>query len=1022
MTHEGSAVLLMNTLIEGLATVFSGLLRISGQATVLILLLWVVQTVLGRKLTPRWRHTLWLLVVVRLLVPLSIPSPVSVFNLVHKLAGTLRNEVRLEGPGSLNESASVRPRHQTASPEPGAVSSVLATNTARSAVSSLMPGGSAGFLTVTWNWPRRLALVWLGIGLMLGLRLLVQNARFHRRLIRDGIAADADLQAILQRVGQEMGLRRVPPLLQTHQIPSPGLYGLWRPRLLIPSTLRSAFSETELRYIFLHELAHLKRGDMIVNWLTTMAQVLHWFNPLVWLAFHRLRSDREVAADALALSHLEARETRTYGHTILKMLENLLVPAPLPGWVGVLEEKIQMKRRIDMIAKYKHTNRWPVLAMAAFSSLALIALTDAKSEPEKADAAETKRSGDDSSSITTGIREDNSVILDQKTGIRFTKFKTISGSNDVISGSGGLDLSPNGKFLLWGGDARVVPLDGSALFDLVNMPGANSGSWSPDGRKVIFHDKGIWLIDVDPETGRPAGSPRKLLEQEDRALGPPVWSSDSKRIIFRRFDRQVQDQIWALSIENGDLSPVADPFSLGIVSPDGKMVACSEGQGIRNQNSLLVKPVAGGEARKLMDRVYPVVWSTDSEWLVCKPGVGGGWVDNIRFVRVADGREVMISTPGVMIRRSPQGRKLLFYHMSYDYQNVLKVISVAGGPPAKLGGPSMSFGGCTGYQSWTRDARSILVDKGGDRGLWVVPLDGKDPQSLTIDIPLRPGDSSLFSPDNGKLLLIRDTRTEAEAQKAPTSDLWVVPISPSQKRSTGPEVKVFGGGRLPSSYWSCDPPAWSPDGKKIAFSHKMDIWVASADGKSSAQLTETSELDRWPDWSPDGTMIAFGSQSPPYTNTLIRVVPASGGPARVITNIHFRYSDPRFYAWSPDGKALTIASEPEGIISSFPISGGDARTVLRVKDRGIDRVGRLRWSPDGRLLGFLGTEGGKDKLYIYHLDNAKLDRFDGCDTPWYWSPDNQWISYIAEDEEVKTRPEGVLWELDVEESLAKIRQ
>ena len=251
MTHEGSAVLLMNTLIEGLATVFSGLLRISGQATVLILLLWVVQTVLGRKLTPRWRHTLWLLVVVRLLVPLSIPSPVSVFNLVHKLAGTLRNEVRLEGPGSLNESASVRPRHQTASPEPGAVSSVLATNTARSAVSSLMPGGSAGFLTVTWNWPRRLALVWLGIGLMLGLRLLVQNARFHRRLIRDGIAADADLQAILRRVGQGMGLRRVPPLLQTHLIPSPGLYGLWRPRLLIPSTLRSAFSETELRYIFL---------------------------------------------------------------------------------------------------------------------------------------------------------------------------------------------------------------------------------------------------------------------------------------------------------------------------------------------------------------------------------------------------------------------------------------------------------------------------------------------------------------------------------------------------------------------------------------------------------------------------------------------------------------------------------------------------------------------------------------------------------------------------------------------------
>jgi Tol biopolymer transport system component len=166
-------------------------------------------------------------------------------------------------------------------------------------------------------------------------------------------------------------------------------------------------------------------------------------------------------------------------------------------------------------------------------------------------------------------------------------------------------------------------------------------------------------------------------------------------------------------------------------------------------------------------------------------------------------------------------------------------------------------------------------------------------------------------------------------------------------------------------------------------------------------------------------MIAFGSQSAPWTNTLIRVVPASGGKARVITNIRFYYSDPRFFAWSPDGKDLTIASEPEGVISNFPISGGDARTVLRVKDLGIDQVGCLRWSSDGRLLGFQGTEGGKRKLYIYHLDNAKLDRFAGSTTPWYWSPDNKWISYFA-DENVKTRPEGVLWELDVEEALAKL--
>lgn len=58
---------------------------------------------------------------------------------------------------------------------------------------------------------------------------------------------------------------------------------------------------------------------------------------------------------------------------------------------------------------------------------------------------------------------------------------------------------------------------------------------------------------------------------------------------------------------------------------------------------------------------------------------------------------------------------------------------------------------------------------------------------------------------------------------------------------------------------------------------------------------------------------------------------------------------------------------------------------------------------------------------MYHLDKAKLDRFDGGTTPWYWSPDYKWVSYFS-DENVKTRPEGVIWELDLEEALARLSQ
>ena len=670
-----------------------------------------------------------------------------------------------------------------------------------------------------------------------------------------------------------------------------------------------------------------------------------------------------------------------------------------------------------MIARFKNNSyRWSPLAVALIVILCCISLPDARSgeaaQPSAAEPTGPSVSGEQPAA--TRERENN-VFVDPQTGIRFTKSKTISGPSDVIAGSPGLNLSPNGKFLLWG--VRVVPLDGSAPFDLVNTPNAGRGSWSPDGKKVVFYAGAMWLIEVAPETGRPAGSARELLKGEYWAQAPVRWSSDSKRIVFERRDSQVRGQVWTISIESGELSQVTDPFSFGLVSPDGKMVACSDGQGVVRPASLRVRPVVGGEARNIMDGTHPVVWSASSEWLVCKPSVGGGWGDQIRFVRVADGREVKLAAPGYMIRQSPHSRKLLFYHGSYDYGNVLKVISVTGGPATELGRPSLSFGLIPGYQLWTRDSGRLLVEgeQGNNWGLWSIPLEGKAFQSLAIDTPqFRQASFRVLSPDGSKLLL-------SVAGEGQTVDLWVVPISLAQMKSTGPAVKIFGGVVPPSRLWWIYLDAWSPDSSKIAFIHNWDVWVASADGKSSTQFTQTAERDVWPDWSPDGTMIAYGTQSSP-ANTLIRVVPASGGEARIITDIRFRYAWPRFYVWSPDGKELTIASEPEGVISNFPISGGDARTVVRLKDLGIDRAGWLRWSPDGRLLAFQASTGQKQTLYTYQPDRAKPDRLSDSDNeigPWYWSPDNKWISFFSP-QTVKTRPEGILWEMDVEEALAKL--
>ena len=93
----------------------------------------------------------------------------------------------------------------------------------------------------------------------------------------------------------------------------------WTWTLLPPGAIESLGSQ-RLRHVFMHELAHLKRKDVLVNWLMATLQVLHWFNPLIWYAFYRIRAERELACDAIVLSRAGLEDSPEYGKTIVHLL------------------------------------------------------------------------------------------------------------------------------------------------------------------------------------------------------------------------------------------------------------------------------------------------------------------------------------------------------------------------------------------------------------------------------------------------------------------------------------------------------------------------------------------------------------------------------------------------------------------------------------------------------------------------------------------------------------------------------
>jgi len=200
--------------------------------------------------------------------------------------------------------------------------------------------------------------------------VLRQHRKFSRWIRARPPLDDPRLAVLLQECKTIMRVRREARLIIAPPRTTPALFGLRKPCLLLPDGLIQKLDERELRMVFLHELAHVKQGDILLNWVIIFARSLHWFNPLVWLAMRRLRADRELVCDAMVMSHLAIDERRAYGNTLIKLLDDFSGAGFCPGLAPIINHKHEMKRRVTMIAQFKPTSRIAFL----FSTAIVIAL------------------------------------------------------------------------------------------------------------------------------------------------------------------------------------------------------------------------------------------------------------------------------------------------------------------------------------------------------------------------------------------------------------------------------------------------------------------------------------------------------------------------------------------------------------------------------------------------------------------------------------------------------------------------
>ncbi len=359
----------METFFEQLSFFFGWVLRSTAQISLLVCLILIIKAVLQKRLQARWHYCLWIVLLVRMLMPWAPESRMSVFNLIPNL------KVKgVEGQNEINKAV-----------PPAAYIDADTVVSMPAGVPEIM---DAGPKIEVWSKPTEglvlgaaeiLSLVWLGGAFVLGVYVLAGNFSLWRIVKRQRPLTEQKVLDLLEDCKQQMGVQTVLGVVVTDRIKSPALFGFVRPRLLLPAGIIESLRDEELRNVFLHELAHLKRHDIGFGWLMAVCQVIHWFNPLVWYGFHRMRVDRELACDALALSRGQADKYCEYGQTIVHLLEKFSQPQRLPGLAGILEDKSQLKRRITMIARFKKGSyRWSVLAAVLLTVLSCVVLTNAR--------------------------------------------------------------------------------------------------------------------------------------------------------------------------------------------------------------------------------------------------------------------------------------------------------------------------------------------------------------------------------------------------------------------------------------------------------------------------------------------------------------------------------------------------------------------------------------------------------------------------------------------------------------------
>lgn len=319
-------------------------LEMALQSGAFILLMVLARPWMKKRLTARLRYALWLLPAVRLCLPFSLHSALSLWRYAQPALKPMA------APAPVALAPVVSGGAQAALPIAPAV------QPAYTALPAAPQAQSVSLIHI-------LPILWLA-GAVLALMMMVYT----------------NLRFLSAARGAETVQPGKLPVLLMRGLPSPCLAGLMRPRIYVNE--KALASREMLDMVLLHETTHFKRKDHLWTLLRALLTCLWWWNPLVWLAAQLSRMDCEAACDETVIGGMDGDGRRLYGMSLIALMRRVPEqPFALSIGTSMSGGKKQMKERIEMIARYTGKNKWIALAVILCALLlAPMVMTGAETE------------------------------------------------------------------------------------------------------------------------------------------------------------------------------------------------------------------------------------------------------------------------------------------------------------------------------------------------------------------------------------------------------------------------------------------------------------------------------------------------------------------------------------------------------------------------------------------------------------------------------------------------------------------